>query len=318
VRSIFLIFFILFFVSCAKTKPEETAQAIDLAQTYLSDSKCQDAIEVLEDVGRDTENAIYLQVLASAYACRAGYSELSFISTDIPLIDASSSTELFKSLSLLSLSDETETDSDNYSDINTALSLLLDTDGGTQPSHAGRNSAFGPRKAGDMDVQVLLLSVAQLGKFLNHYANVDTTGVKGAGSTGTNSCFLNYTDSNAQNIVTALPVTNNCNSNVDGHPDLDLSTDAGKRRVCEGLILFTNIIDILENIDLSSSDSLGGLQGIADVVTAFKTTAITANVDLTTLLNTTSLSECETLMDDAAESNHMQIIYSLIFETGLE
>jgi len=46
VRSIFLLFFILFFVSCSKTKPEELAEAIDLAQTYLSDSNCQDAIEV--------------------------------------------------------------------------------------------------------------------------------------------------------------------------------------------------------------------------------------------------------------------------------
>lgn len=316
-RSIAFIFIFLLLASCSKKKPQEVTEAIDIALTYLSESKCDEAVDVLEDVGRQTGDAVYLQVLASAYSCSAGYSEISLISTDIPSVTTTSE-GLMKSLSILSLSDETETDSDAYVNIRTAMEILMESDGAAQPSHDARVSTYGSRKAGDMSMQVLLLTVAQLGKFLNHYGNVDATGAKGVGTTNSNTCFLDYSYANAQTVITALPSTNNCNSNTGGHPDLDLTTDEGKRRACEGLMLITNLIDILNNLDLSGSSSLSALESIATVANTFKTTAVAADPDLATLLDITSQSLCETTLGTAAEVNNMQYIYALIFESGLE
>lgn len=316
-RSIAFIFIFLLLASCSKKKPQEVTEAIDIALTYLSESKCDEAIDVLEDVGRQTGDAVYLQVLASAYSCSAGYSEISLISTDIPSVTTTSG-GLMKSLSILSLSDETETDSDAYVNIRTAMEILMESDGAAQPSHDARVSTYGSRKAGDMSMQVLLLTVAQLGKFLNHYGNVDSAGAKGVGTTNSNTCFLDYSYASAQTVITALPSTNNCNSNTGGHPDLDLTTDEGKRRACEGLMLITNLIDILNNLDLSGSSSLSALESIATVANTFKTTAVAADPDLATLLDITSQSLCETTLGTAAEVNNMQYIYALIFESGLE
>ncbi len=313
---IHLSFILFFLVSCSKTKDEELSGAVDVAQTYLSENKCQDAIDVLEDVDGNAD-PIYLQVLASAYSCRGGFSELNFIANDIPALDTSSNASLFKSLSILSTSDETETDSSSYTDLKTALNLLLDS-AGTQPSHTARVSTFGSRKASDLSIQILFLSIAQLGKFLNHYGNVDSTGLKGLGPTGTNSCFFNYLDGDAQNTITAYAASNGCNSFVDGHPDLDLNTQAGQTRACEGLVLFNNLIDSLSSLDLSDSETISSLSGISSIIEALKDDAVTANPSLSTLLTTTSLTTCEDLLLDSEEIDNMQLVYALVFELGLE
>lgn len=316
-KNFFILSLLFILISCAKTQSEKVSDAIDVAQTYLSQSKCQDAIDVLEDVSGGADNGIYLQVLASAYSCRAGFSELSFIANDIPDIDISSTAILFKSFSTLSLSSEIQVDSDNYADIKTALNVLLDS-AGTQPSHSARVTKFGERRAKDLSLQMLLLLTVQLGKFLNFFGNVSSTGVKGAGTQGTNSCFLNYQYNDAQNEVANYGAGNNCNSNIDGHPDLDLNTTDGKRRVCEGLVLFTNLLDVLNNLDLSSSTALASLTNIISVIDNLKDTSITAYPSLSTLLNTTSQSECEDLLDTAGEFDNIQLVYALIFEMGLE
>jgi hypothetical protein len=314
VRSLIII--ILFFLaSCAKEKTAEVASAVDLAQTYLSYDKCDDAIKVLEEVGRQNTNAIYLQVLASAYACRAGFSEINFLVNDI---DSLSSPELMKALSTLSLSNELITDSAKYADIRTAINILLNADQAAQPLQSYRTALYGSRKAGDIGVQILMLTIVQWGKFLNHFGSVNDTGEKGLRTGQSNACFLNYSYPQAQAIINGLPATNNCNSNNDGHPDLDLTTAAGKKRACEGLMIITNLIDILNNIDLSGSDSLGPLADLTTVASDFKVNAEAADSTLATLLNITSQAVCETTLGSASEVDKMQMIYALIFEAGLE
>ncbi len=317
-RSLTIIFLIFLLVSCSKTKPEEVNEAIDVAQTYLSESECQKAINLLEDVGRQNEDAIYLQVLASAYACKADFREVNFISNDLEDIDSGSVTDLMKSLTLLSLSNETEADSTEYVSILTAMEVLLESNGATQPSHTSRVSTYGSRKAGDMGIQNLLLSIVQLGKFLNYYGNVDNSGTKGAGVDGTNSCFLNYSYVSAQTVISALPGSNNCSSNNSGHSDLDLTTTAGKRRACEGLMLFTNLVDVLTNIDLSGDDTFGSLTAVSTLASNLKTAVVSVSPALATLMDTTSQSVCEDTLASASEVNNMQLIYALLFETGLE
>lgn len=317
-RSILVIFTFLFLFSCAKKPAEEVDEAVDVALTYLSSGKCAEAIKILESVGRQNGDAIYLQVLASAYACKASFSEINFIGTDLPNIDTSPTTDLYKSLSIMSLSNETTTDSEAYENLLTAMGIILNSGGGEQPSQQGREGVFGIRKAGDLGMQLLFLDIVQLGKFLNHFGNVNSSGVKGAGTTNTNSCFINYTYTTAQSIISTLPVANNCNSNTDGHPDLDLTTTAGKRRGCEGLMLVTNLIDVLNNIDVSGNDTLNDLSEVADLINEYKDVAIAADPNLETLLTTTSQSECETLLVSSNEVNNLQLIYAFIFETGLQ
>ena len=312
------IFFILFaLIGCGKTPDEERSDAIDVAQTYLSDGDCDQAIEVLEDVGRDLTDPIYVQVLASAYACKANFNTIKFISDDLEDINTTAA-GLMRSLSIMSLSDETTADSEEYEALREALDILYASGGGTQPSQARRTATFGARKAGDIGLQIVILSAVQFGKFLNLYGNVSGTGVKGGG-TNTNSCFIDYSYANAQAAVSAV-ATDACSSFNDGHPSLSFSApnlETTKRRLCEGLTLLTNQIDVLDNIDVTGSDTFDDLEDVATVARASKTAAIAADASLSTLLNMTSRSLCETTLDTASQLNNMELIYALIFEAGL-
>lgn len=310
----YLFFFILILsISCGKNTVQETAEAIDVALTHLSKDECDKAIEVLEEIKDHDDNAVYLQVLASAYACKADYNEISVVADDLSNLDASTPAAIMASLSTMSISNETAADSNDYVNIRAAIGILLNSTSGS-PTHSARVSKFGSRKAGDIGVQALLLNVANLGKFLNFYGNVNATGVKGGGS-NTNSCFLNYTDARAQGVVGG-GVTGACTTNNDGHPDLDQTTDAGKRRLCEGLMLVTNVLDILDNLDLSGSEELSVLEDVSNQVSTFKSAAVAAG--LSTLINMTSQSACVTAMGTASELNDMEYLYSLVFETGLQ
>lgn len=310
----YLFFFILILsISCGKNTVEETAEAIDVALTHLSKDECDKAIEVLEEIKDHDDNAVYLQVLASAYACKANYNETSVVANDLSNLNASTPSAVMASLSTMTIAAETIIDSSDYVNLRTAIGILLNTTSGS-PSHTARVAKFGSRKAGDMSVQALLLNVANLGKFLKLYGNVNVTGVKGGGS-NTNTCFLNYTDARAQGVVGG-GVTGACNTNNDGHPDLDQSTDAGKRRLCEGLMLVTNVLDILDNLDFSGSSELSILEDVSNQVGSFKSAAVAAG--LSNLINMTSQSACVTAMATASNLNDMEYLYSLVFETGLQ
>jgi hypothetical protein len=304
VRILFIIFILVLFTGCAKNPVEEVNEAIDVALTYLSSEKCDEAIKVLENAGAQPSNAIYLQVLASAYACKANFDEIRFIAEDLEDIDPSTPANIFKSISVLSLSDESAADSAEYVAIRTGINLVLNSRSQTE-----RTQKFGARKAGDLGLQGLILSMVNLGKFLNFYGNVDS-----AGNKGTNSCFIDYNDNRAQLLVGVS--TGACTSDTSGHPDLDQTTTAGRRRLCEGLMLITNTIDILDNLDLSSSSTLSVLEDVSDQVNTFKTTAEAQG--LGTLINMTSQAECETHLTTPAQLLDLEFLYALVFETGLQ
>jgi hypothetical protein len=324
-RSILFIFLTFTLISCAKTAPEKIDEAIDLALTYLTQEKCQKAIDVLEDVGPDTDNPVYLQVLASAYACRGGYNEITFLSTDIPAINSAAAT-FMKSLSKLTLSPETAADSDSYNDLLASMNTLLYVDD-NQPSYAARVTKYGARKAGDMGVQTLFLGLAQLGKFINFYGNVDSSGTKGAGAANTDeqgatpsNCFLEYTEARSIAALGVLGGTCDDMSSDNGHPNLSFapaSLTATKKKMCQGLVLVTNLIDILENITLPANSSYGSITSLPTTVSAFKSSIIAADATLETLLETTSQTTCETLVAGATEFDNLQYIYALLFEVGL-
>jgi hypothetical protein len=297
--SFILIFTLL--VSCGNSPEEETTQAIDQALTLLSNYKCADAIKLLEDLKDQDKNPVWFKTLASAYACKAGFNMVKFIDDDLSKID---DTKLFQSLSTLSYSDETSVDSANYLAMKHALDIL----GRSDFKQATRTADFGQRHGEDMGVQVLIYSIMQLGKYLNWYGNVDATGKKGAG-TNTNTCYLNYTYANAVAIVGTYPATNACQSTVDGSPDLE-----AKRilRMCEGITLITNIYDVLNTIDLSSSNTLSSLEDIVTEINNYRTAANAAGVGY--LLDVTSPSACQTLLANASDMNNAELLFALVLD----
>lgn len=310
-RNFLILFIILFVTSCAQNPQEKLAESIDRALTYLSTGKCDAAIAVLEDSGSDGKDPVYIQVLSSAYACKSGFDEIEFISDDLSAIDTTSSATIMASLTKMSLSTETAADSSDYVSIRTAINTILNST--TTVGQVARTTQFGTRKAGDLGVQALILNIVNLGKFLHYYGNVDANGVKGGGS-GTNSCFLNYNDPRAQALTGVS--TGACTVDNDGSADLDQATAAGKRRICEGTMLLTNTIDILDNLDLSNSSTLSKLEDISTQVNTFKTAATAAG--LGTIINMTSQSDCETYLQTPAQLLDMEYFYALVFETGLQ
>ncbi len=325
-RSVLILSILILFYSCAKSPADEVDEAIDIALTYLSDDKCDEAIDILEDVGRDKTNPIYLQVLASAYACRAGYNEVVFLDTDIAKIN---SADLMKSLTTLTLSNDHAADSDSYLDLREALEVVLYVDS-NQPSQVKREAKYGPRKAGDMGVQALFLSFAQLGKFLQFYGNVDAAGVKGQGAVSTDeqgatasTCFVGYTE--AQSLAFVVGGGGGaCLNGTSSHPDMLFAPAATliitKRRMCEGLMLITNIVDILDNLTLPTDTSMGDLSNVKTSIDTSISTITTNFPTLATLLGTTSQTTCETLVATAptSEFDNLQFLYALIFEGGLQ
>lgn len=306
-----LIILVLFTTSCSKNPEDATREAIDIALSYLSDGECDEAIEVLRDA-EDLENPTYLQVLASAYACKSNFDATAFLSGDIANLVTTNQFTIMTGIAKFSTSAETESDSVAFTSMRTGINLILDSTTGA-PSQVSRDTEFGIRRSGDMGIQVMMMTIVNLGKFLHYYGNVDANGAKGAG-TGTNNCFINYNDPRAQ-AATGIS-TGACVSDNDGHPDLDQSTDAGKRRLCEGLVLLTNTLDVLDNIDVSGSSDLAKLESIGTQVNNFRTAAVAAG--LGTLIGMTSQSECEQHVSVPAQLLDMEYLYALVFDSGLQ
>jgi hypothetical protein len=308
-------------ISCSKKAEEQTRKAVDKAQAFLSSSKCQEAINVLEEGGLQTENPIYVQVYASAYACRSGFSVLTFFGTDIPLIDTDDSQAFFKSLTLLSSSSETTADSSSYSDLLRAINISISSGGGNAPSQVSRNTMYGPGKAGDIGTQALYMLIAQLGKYLHLYGNVDSSGVKGGGA-GSSQCFVQYDDPTAAAGVGSLPGSNACDPGDAGHAGLSLAAGSlvtTKRRMCEGLMIVTNLSDILRNIVLPENDSIGDLSDVQSLIdTYIDDFSSSPDPDYVTLINTTKQSECESFVSTPAKFAKLQQMYVLLFEANLE
>ena len=297
-----LIFSFLLISSCGNNPEEEAYQGIDQALTLLSEEKCEEAIKILENLEDQDENPVWIKTLASAYACKAGIQMIKFVANDVIAI---STTALFQSVSILSFSNESSTDSEAYEAMKQSLTIL----GRSDFKQTTRSSDFGKRHGEDMGVQVLIYSLIQFGKYLNWYGNVDAVGKKGAG-TNTNSCYLNYSYAPAVATIAGNPVSNACQSTNDGHPDISGANRAA--RICEGLTLITNIIDVLNGIDLSGSSTLSSLENIVTEVNSYRTVADAAGVGY--LLDVTSPAACEALLANAADMNNAEFLFALVLE----
>jgi hypothetical protein len=311
--SIVLLLTILF--SCGSSTEEEIEDAILQANQYLSSSMCQEAIDVLEAVGRQTSNKSYLITLASGYACRGNFSELTLFSEDITKVGTPSVMGGFTTFS--SSTDMTSVADTDFSDVNLAIEVLAYAGGiaggatGSNPTSAIRQSTFGASGSGDIDAMILYLTMANLGRWMRFYGAPDTSGNQ-------TQCVLNYNgaytlDSAAtlENTLTAL--TGTCTTAVTaGSTDIGNAGSYVTANICNGVVLLNTFFDTLPNVldnytggELDSVDSVRtSLETAAGLLTAAKT----GSEDI---LATTNFEKC---VADNADEEFMQWFFVFMVE----
>lgn len=207
-----------------------------------------------------------MKVYSSAYACKAGFSMLDLFELEIDNIDASN---LLTSLASLSSSDETQADSSQFLALERAISIIVESQTvNSNASAAKRASYYGSAKGADLNFQVTLMMIVQLGKFFKLYGDADSTGIKGA--QGNNSCLFSYTNADAVTSIGAttpgscVAATGNQGSS---YLEAPVTATLIQKRMCYGIVLFNNFIDTLGSLSLSSSQ-YGELDEIKDLVDA--------------------------------------------------
>jgi hypothetical protein len=311
----------VFLISCGKNDDQKKEDAILNAKYYLTSKNCQKAIDALEAVGRDSKHAKYVQTLASAYACRTGYSTPVFYGTNLPKLSATS-TAFFGSLTKFSTSSMTSPTDSSYVDLQTAIDILLYAGSISSPSSAGRLNVFSTAELQDINIQNLFMILTQLGKFMFYYGNADpTNGKKGTGSTSngntnnfSNGCFYNYDPSNAtllasMNAVRAAGTIGTCTTTATGHEKLlALPSVNTVKRMCQGIVLFNNMLDILSNTTLP----VNGLD-LNSVLSSFQSTctSISGAGDICTVK---SQAACELDFAVSPQTDKLQLYFFNIFE----
>ena len=322
-------FIFLFLFSCGRTEDQERDSAIREARYYLSAMKCSKALDSLDEVDFDSDDADYISTYAATQACFGGYKELDVLFGGN--LDNLNSASLIASLAGFSSSNETVAESTAYSSIHNAITTLIgyDDDVSGAPSTTARTTKFGTKKAGDLSMQALYLLLVQIGKHFALYGNAGTDGTKGAGradTSYTNTCIYSYTQTDAVNYINSVnPQSCTSATGSEGSSLLDLGTLGEteiKTRLCKGIIYFNNMMDILGNITLPGSDSLGDVSSIQTTLetlltaaqtvesTTYNTGAANSQDAILNLKNVRLMSDCTSETIERIEK-----FYAIFFET---
>lgn len=308
-----LLLFVL--ISCGK-KEEKVENAILRANLALTRGQCQEAISILELEGRQNHNDSYLKTLASAYACKSGYSTTVLFGTDLAKI--SDIDLLFREFSTFTTSPNDAVDNVNFTNLQAALDIILYAGGLSltqNPTSDLRLTAFGD-KGKDINSFGFYLSMSQLGKFNYFYGNASAlTGAKGGGGQG-NPCYLDY-NAAVDTFLTAIGTTGTCapGSNS-GHTDLVAGADlVNIQNACHGIILFNNFIDTLDSfINSATSSEFSDFKLLGSAIELLKNAILVAKPTFDTrLFDTTSQARCENLF--AGNDEDIMYFYAGIFET---
>jgi hypothetical protein len=318
-KSLLFILILIFAFSCGKNSDEQLKEAVLDAQIALGAGNCQYAIDVLEAYGRVSTNAKYVKTLASAYACRAGYSTPTFFTTDLPVTMSYvplGGTTVY-STSEVAVANPLQDDL-VFNDLQTAINILLYAGGiasPTEPTATERAKHFSSDEAGDINSQLLFMELVQLGKYMRVYGNGIGTGVnkgkKGFGTYG-NTCFTSY-DSATQNIkdylADPLRAAFKCTATNSSHPQLQgpVGASAGitpatrKTRMCQGVVLLNGVFNLLPSVlGAATGGSLSDISTLTDSITFLQNALIGVEPLLgsafTPILTTVSQAKCE---DDA-------------------
>jgi hypothetical protein len=305
-KSLLLILVSLLVFSCGSNSDEKLKEVILDAQIALGSGNCQYAIDVLESNGRVSTNAHYVKTLASAYACRAGYSTPTFFTSDLikTVIPFPLGGTTLYSTSKVSVTSPLETDA-KFEDLQTAITILLYAGGiasTVNPTSYERSKHFTSDQAADINSQLLFMELVQLGKFLRVYGNGSALGVKGGGAAA-NKCLSTYSSDLVDGplidaALAASLVTGACKMNTSTHAELATTVGATirKRRMCHGVVLINGTFNVLDSVMAAATGgALGTIAGIDGVVIAgFKTVVTGAFPAMnTTVFDTMNQTTCE-------------------------
>jgi hypothetical protein len=161
--------------------------------------------------------------------------------------------------------------------------------------------------------------LAQLGKYMEVYADAGTTGVKGSG-VGTNNCFTDYSNTPAgvQAALSSYPgacqVINSPHSQLDS---ASVPVATRRTRLCQGVVLVNGILDILPSVIASAGG--GDLATIATLTTNlanYKSALTTAYPAVGSVATVLSQSNCET--DPAITTSTIESYFAIIFEAMIQ
>jgi hypothetical protein len=310
---------IMFLFSCGKSTEQIIIDAIESAEIHLSKRECQKAIDLLNAVGIQNTNARYLKALSSGYACRAGYSTTVFFGTDVALTATPSplggmttySTSLVTTTSPLS-------DDSNFRDLQTAIDILLYAGGissTTEPTTSERAKYFSGNVAGDINSQLTFMMLVQVGKLMKVYGDANASGVKGGGSAG-NNCFTDYsaTDPAVQAFITSGVGTGACTSVASSHSQLALGATDRRKRMCEGVILLNNILELLPSvIATAGGGDLGTIATMDDQIQLLKDDLVAFDPTFARTATVLSQANCET--DSDIDLVKLSSYYAVFFES---
>ncbi len=314
-----LVLFILLFLAygCGLSKEEEVEDAITQAHRLLSQNKCGEAIAALNGVGQQTSNADWLSAYASAQACNAPWKITRFFENDLPKLGTASDTAIIGSTATFTQAIMTSPSDGAYTNLRSAINTLLSAGGISTISFANRAAVIGSSGASTLAIQTLYLQLTQLGQFSRFYGNADqNSGTKGSGA-GASGCYINYTDNSAngaQAYLTAVGALGSCNTFIEGNANLT----GNRARLCEGIVLFNNFIDILANVTLDSTGNNGNIGDLdelaATIETACADATATYNVDFGGTCTVKTQSICENNADNTYNIEHLERYYAVIWE----
>jgi hypothetical protein len=305
--------------SCGKTTEDEIADAILSANIELSQSNCQAAIDLLENLGRQNKNAAYLKTLSSAYACRAGYSTVTFFASDLALVAAHAPMGGFTTFSTSSVTVQNPLDTDaSFLDLQKAIEILLFAGGipaTTNPLYTERAKYFTAGDAADINSQLMFMEMVQLGKYMRVYGNGSNSGVKGSGTAvNASTCFTAYTGASAVSLAALTSGGGTCATPGTRVGHLQLAVGVGvaarQKRLCHGVILLNGFLDVLPSVVASVTNaSLSTLSGITGVVNLAKA----SDSSLGTVSSTINQTICEDTANVTAAN--LESYFALLFET---
>ena len=331
IKWFFLFSISTLFLACGASTDEQRADAILNAMYYIESGDCEQAITLLEEVGRDMENFFYVEALASSYACKAGYSTAGLFDDITAHFGSPSLLGGFSLFSNASIAVSPDTDS-SFVALQEAIDILLFAGGvgiSTEPTVVERAKLLTTDEAGDINAFLLYLTMEQLGKFSYYYGNSSGSGVKGSGA-AVNNCFFDYDlsitftyesstvtmddflETAGESMLGTCVDTNlaaDITTNV-GHPYLD-TTEKKVVMLCRGVTLLNGFIDTVTGV---ISGATGDLADIDDTLTNAATILVNAAAPGTAgILN---YSNCTTNFE--ASTDNLQKYFVFMFESLLK
>lgn len=310
--NLLIIFLLTLLVSgCGATTDEEIEDAIVSANQFLSNKKCNEALRILESVGAQMSNPDWVSSYSSAQACLADWNVVRFFETDLDLLNTASEKAIIGSLSRFTQANMSSATDPAYINLRSAINTLLNAGNVNPVSYVNRANAIGAAAASNLAIQTLYMQLSQLGKFSLFYGNANPAdGSKGGGS-GTNQCYLTYTDATAKAFIDGVGLgTCDDTDNDTGRAELN----GNRERMCEGIVLFNNFVDIIGNITIQPGDNNGNLDDLDDLSTDIEAECSNSGLGLGGTCTVKTQSICVANADGQYNIEHLERYYAVIWE----